>query len=127
MSESTTNSLCWHRLTSVLYLWIIDARVHSRTKYVNKYLLAVCNCILPCENIQLIIIIIIIIAIVGHRKQTLKFGQNWVNDKQCIVVVVAIVLVLLLLLIQKPRNQALKLGPNQVIYSGDLLLLFDIR
>ena len=59
MSESTTNSLCWHRLTTVLYLWIIGARVRSRTKYVNKHLLAVCNCILQWENIQLIIIIII--------------------------------------------------------------------
>ena len=46
-------------ITTVLYLWIIGARVRSRTKYVNKYLLAVCNCILPWENIQLIIVIII--------------------------------------------------------------------
>ena len=43
---------------------------------------------------------VIVLIIVGHRSQTLKFGQNWVNKKSDIVVV--IVLVLLLFLIQKP-------------------------
>ena len=58
---------------------------------------------------------LVVVAIVGHRNLTLKFGQNWVNNKSYIVVVVVVVVivsVLLLLLIQKP---SFKLGKNQVI------------
>ena len=45
------------------------------------------------------LLVVVGVAIVGHRNLTLKFGQNWGNNKQCIVVVVVIVLVLLLLLL----------------------------
>ena len=44
---------------------------------------------------------VVVVIIVGHKPLTLKFGQNWVNNKGYIVVVVLISLVLLLLLIQK--------------------------
>ena len=44
---------------------------------------------------------VVVVIIVGPRNLTLKFGQNWVNNKLYIVVVVFIVLVLLLWLIQK--------------------------
>ena len=46
--------------------------------------------------------VFVVVIIVGHKNLTLKFGQNWVNDKGYIVVVVFIVLVLFLLLIQIP-------------------------
>ena len=44
----------------------------------------------------------VVVIIVGHKNLTLKFGRNWVNNKEYIVAVVFIVVVLLLLLIQKP-------------------------
>ena len=44
----------------------------------------------------------VVVTIVGHKNPTLKFGQNWVNNKGYIVVVVFILLVLLLWLIHKP-------------------------
>ena len=47
------------------------------------------------------IAVVVVIVILGHKNLTSKFGQNWVNDKGYIVVVVFIVLVLLLLFIQK--------------------------
>ena len=50
------------------------------------------------EVVVVFVIGLVVVDTVGHRKLTLKFGQNWVNNKQCIVVVV-IVLVLLLLLL----------------------------
>ena len=49
-----------------------------------------------------VVVFIVVVTIVGHKNLTLKFGQNWVNNKWYIVVVVFIVLVLLLWLIQKP-------------------------
>ena len=56
---------------------------------------------------------LVVVAIVGHINLTLKFGQNWVNNKSYIVVVVVVIVsVLLLLLIQEP---SFKLGKNQVI------------
>ena len=51
----------------------------------------------------------VVVVIVGHRILTLRFCQNWVNNKSYIVVaVVVIVSVLLLLFIQKP---SFKSGP----------------
>ena len=49
-----------------------------------------------------VVIGVVVVIIVGHRNLTLKSGQNWVNNKGYIVVVVFSVLVLSLLLIQKP-------------------------
>ena len=53
--------------------------------------------------VVVVVVAVVVVIIVGHKNLTLKFGQNWVNNKQYIVVVVFIVLVLLFLLIQKPR------------------------
>ena len=50
----------------------------------------------------MVVVVVVVVIVVGHKNLNLKFGQNWVNDKGCIVVVVFIVSVLLLLLIQKP-------------------------
>ena len=52
--------------------------------------------------VVVIVVVFVVVIIVGHKNLTLKFGQNLVNDKLYIVVVVFIDLVLLLLLIQKP-------------------------
>ena len=49
-----------------------------------------------------VVAVFVVIIIVGHKNLTLKFVQNWVNNKGYIIVVVFIFLVLLLLLIQKP-------------------------
>ena len=51
--------------------------------------------------VVVVVVAVVFVINVGHKNLTLKFGQNWVNDKSYIVVVV-IVSVLLLLLIQKP-------------------------
>ena len=64
----------------------------------------------PKKVVDVVVVVIVfvvgvcvVVVIVGHRNLTLKFGQNWVNNKSYIVVVVVvIVLALLLLLIQKP-------------------------
>ena len=53
--------------------------------------------------IVVVVVVFVVVIIVGHKNLTLKFGQNWVNIKGYIVVLVFIVLILLLLLIQKPR------------------------
>ena len=46
------------------------------------------------------VVVFVVVIIVGHKNLTLKFGQNSVNNKSYIVVVVvAIVLGLFLLLI----------------------------
>ena len=58
-----------------------------------------------------------VVAIVGHSNLTLKFGQNLVNNKQCIVVIVLVLLLLLLMLLFLIQKPSLKLGPNQVIDS----------
>ena len=52
--------------------------------------------------VGLVVVVGVVVVIIGHRNLTLKFGQNWVNNKSYIifVVVVVIVSVLLLLLIQ---------------------------
>ena len=55
------------------------------------------------KKVVVVVVVVVVVIIVGHKNLTLKFGQNWVNNKGYIVVVVFIVLVLLLLLIQKPR------------------------
>ena len=61
------------------------------------------------------------VANVGYRNLILKFGQNWVNNKQCIVVVfvtiVLVVVVINIVVVFLSRNLVLKLGPNQVINS----------
>ena len=56
---------------------------------------------------RIVVVVFVVLIIVGHKNLTLKFGQNWVNDKLYIVVVVFIDLVLLLLLIQKPSFKTL--------------------
>ena len=43
-----------------------------------------------------VVIVFVVVIIVGHKNLTLKFGQNWVNNKGYIVVVVLISLVLLI-------------------------------
>ena len=48
-----------------------------------------------------VVVVFVVAIIVDNKNLTLKFGQNWVNNKLYIVVVVFIVLVLLLWLIQK--------------------------
>ena len=53
-------------------------------------------------GVIVVVVFVVVVTIVGHKNLTLKFGQNWVNNKWYIVVVVFIVLVLLLWLIQKP-------------------------
>ena len=62
---------------------------------------------------MVVVVLIVVVIIVGHKNLTLKFVQNWVNNKWYIVVVVFIV-------------SALKLGPIKVIDSWDLLLLFIV-
>ena len=52
--------------------------------------------------VVVVVVVVFVVIIVGHKNLTLKFGQNWVNNKLYIVGVVFIVLLLLLLLIQKP-------------------------
>ena len=47
-------------------------------------------------------LVVVVFVIVGHRKLTLKFGQNWVIKKSYIVVVVDFIVSVLLLLIQTP-------------------------
>ena len=39
------------------------------------------------------------VVIVGHSNLTLKFGQNWVNNKSYIVVAVAVVVIVSVLLL----------------------------
>ena len=53
-------------------------------------------------DIVVVVFVVVAVTIVGHKTSTLKFGQNWVNNKLYIVVVVFIVFVLLLWFIQKP-------------------------
>ena len=53
--------------------------------------------------VVVVVVVFVVIIIVGHKPLTLKFGQNGVNNKGNIDVVVFIVLVLLLLLIQKTK------------------------
>ena len=52
--------------------------------------------------VVIFVIFVVVVINIGHNTVTLKFGQNWVNNKLYIVVVVFIVIVLLMLLIQKP-------------------------
>ena len=52
--------------------------------------------------VGLVVVVAVVVINVGHKNLALKFGQNWVNDKLYIVVVLFIVLVLLLFLIQTP-------------------------
>ena len=40
-----------------------------------------------------VVVVFVVVIIVGHKNLTLKFGQNWVNNKGCIIVLVFIVLV----------------------------------
>ena len=61
--------------------------------------------------VVVVVVVFVVVIIVGHKNQTLKFGQKWVKNKGYIVVVIFIVLVLLLVLIQKP---SFKIGS----YSG---------
>ena len=44
---------------------------------------------------KFVVVAVVVVIIVGHKNLILKFGQNLVNDKGYIVVVVFIVLVLL--------------------------------
>ena len=48
-----------------------------------------------------LVVSVAVVIILCQRNLLLKFGQNWVNNKQCIVLVV-IVLVFLFFLIQTP-------------------------
>ena len=53
-------------------------------------------------GLDVVVVVVGLVAVIdGHRNLTLKFNQNWVNNKSYIVVVVVIVSVLLLLLNQK--------------------------
>ena len=47
--------------------------------------------------VVVVVVVFVVFIIVGHKNLTLKFGQNWVNNKGYIVLVVFIVLFLLLL------------------------------
>ena len=49
--------------------------------------------------VGLVVVGVVVVIIVGHINLTLKFGQNWVNNKSYIVVVIVLVLLLLLLML----------------------------
>ena len=62
-------------------------------------------------GLDIIVVVGLVAVIDGHRNLTLKFNQNWVNNKSYIVVVVVVIVVivsvLLLLLIQSALSQLL--------------------
>ena len=64
------------------------------------------------DVVVFVVVGLVVAVIVGHRNLTLRFGQNWVNNKSNIVVAVVVIVSVLLLLIQKP---SFKLGENHVI------------
>ena len=57
-----------------------------------------------------LLFLVVVVVNVGHRNLSLKFGQNWVNNKRYVVDVV----IVLVLLIEKP---SFKTWTYQVINS----------
>ena len=47
------------------------------------------------KKVVVVVVVVFVVIIVGHKNLTLKFGQNLVNNKWYIVLVIVLVLLLL--------------------------------
>ena len=58
----------------------------------------------------------IVVGYCWSQKPNFRFGQNWVNDKSYIVVVVAVIVYFLLLSIQKPSFKTWSKSDHSYVY-----------